>query len=297
MEGRALQPTAMRILDFYDRHPISESQVLDAVRRARGVSSPGEGLSSPGEGGADGTLTADDLYPFDQDHYGGLGAVDALARRAGITRASLVLDICAGLGGPARFLASRRGCRVVGVELHPGRAAGMQRLSRLVGVGRMVRVVRGDATALPFGAARFDACMSQEALLHVADKAAVLAEARRVLVPGGRLAFSDWIAHPGLGDLERARLEDWMAAVTLQSLDGYRALLGRAGFGGVEAEDLTDEWRAILRERLAMYRALREQTVRRLGEARYREYDALYAFFVGLVETGKLGGGRFSATR
>src|SRR5882762_4060744 len=258
MEGRALQPTAMRILDFYDRHPISESQVLDAVRRARGV-------SSPGEGGADGTLTADDLYPFDQDHYGGLGAVDALARRAGITRASLVLDICAGLGGPARFLASRRGCRVVGVELHPGRAAGMQRLSRLVGVGRMVRVVRGDATALPFGAARFDACMSQEALLHVADKG--------------------------------ARLEDWMAAVTLQPLDGYRTLLGRAGFRGVEAEDLTDEWRAILRERLAMYRALREQTVRRLGEARYREYDALYAFFVGLVEAGKLGGGRFSATR
>ena len=66
MEGRALQPTAMRILDFYDRHPISESQVLDAVRRARD----------------DETLTADDLYPFDQDHYGGLGAVDALARRA-----------------------------------------------------------------------------------------------------------------------------------------------------------------------------------------------------------------------
>jgi len=271
----------MRILDFYDRHPISESQVLDAVRRARG----------------DETLTADDLYPFDQDHYGGLGAVDALARRAGITPAFLVLDICAGLGGPARFLASRRGCRVVGVELHPGRARGMERLTRRVGLRHAVSVVRADATALPFGAARFDACLSQEALLHVADKAAVLAEARRVLLPGGRLAFSDWIAHSGLGDLERARLADWMAAVTLQSLDGYRALLGRVGFRGVEAEDLTDEWRAILRERLAMYRALREQTVRRLGEARYREYDALYAFFVGLVEAGKLGGGRFSATR
>ena len=66
---------------------------------------------------------------------------------------------------------------------------------------------------------------------------------------------------------------------------------------GDRAQGLTDEWRAILRERLAMYRALREQTVRRLGEARYREYDALYAFFVGLVEAGKLGGGRFSATR
>ena len=282
MEGRALQPTGMRIIDFYDRHPISEGQVLDAVRRVRGSAD---------------ALTADDLYPFDQDHYGGLGAVDALARRAGITAASRVLDICAGLGGPARFLASRRGCRVVGVELNPGRAAGMERLTRRVGLRHAVSVVRGDATALPFGAGRFDACVSQEALLHVADKAAVLTEARRVLVAGGRLAFSDWIAHPGLGDVERARLEDWMAAVTLQSLDGYRALLGRVGFRGVEAEDLTDEWRAILRERLTMYRALREDTVRRLGEARYREYDALYAFFVGLVEAGKLGGGRFSGTR
>ena len=282
MEGRALQPTGMRIIDFYDRHPISEGQVLDAVRRARGSAD---------------ALTADDLYPFDQDHYGGLGAVDALARRAGITAASRVLDICAGLGGPARFLASRHGCRVVGVELNPGRAAGMERLTRRVGLRHAVSVVRGDATALPFGAGRFDACVSQEALLHVADKAAVLTEARRVLVAGGRLAFSDWIAHPGLGDVERARLEDWMAAVTLQSLDGYRALLGRVGFRGVEAEDLTDEWRAILRERLTMYRALREDTVRRLGEARYREYDALYAFFVGLVAAGKLGGGRFSGTR
>ena len=282
MEGRALQPTGMRIIDFYDRHPISEGQVLDAVRRARGSAD---------------ALTADDLYPFDQDHYGGLGAVDALARRAGITAASRVLDICAGLGGPARFLASRRGCRVVGVELNPGRAAGMERLTRRVGLRHAVSVVRGDATALPFGAGRFDACVSQEALLHVADKAAVLTEARRVLVAGGRLAFSDWIAHPGLGDVERARLEDWMAAVTLQSLDGYRALLGRVGFRGVEAEDLTDEWRAILRERLTMYRALREDTVPRLGEARYREYDALYAFFAGLVEAGKLGGGRFSGTR
>ena len=282
MEGRALQPTGMRIIDFYDRHPISEGQVLDAVRRVRGSAD---------------ALTADDLYPFDQDHYGGLGAVDALARRAGITAASRVLDICAGLGGPARFLASRRGCRVVGVELNPGRAAGMEQLTRRVGLRHAVSVVRGDATALPFGAGRFDACVSQEALLHVADKAAVLTEARRVLVAGGRLAFSDWIAHPGLGDVERARLEDWMAAVTLQSLDGYRALLGRVGFRGVEAEDLTDEWRAILRERLTMYRALREDTVRRLGEARYREYDALYAFFVGLVEAGKLGGGRFSGTR
>ncbi len=269
--------------DFYDRHPISEQQVLAAVSRRRGGDLRG--------------LTADELFEFDQDHYGGLAAVDALARRAGITAASRVLDVCAGLGGPARFLATRRGCRVVAVELNAGRAAGAARLTALVGLAARVAVVRGDATGLPFADGAFDACVSQEALLHVADKAVVLEGCRRVLRPGGRLAFSDWIARPALADREREQLRTWMAATTLQSLDGYRALLGRAGFTAPEAEDLSDEWRPILRSRREMFRATRTETVARLGEVLTREYDALYAFFVGLVEDGKLGGGRFSATR
>jgi sarcosine/dimethylglycine N-methyltransferase len=272
------------VIDFYDRHPISETQVLAAVRRRRGALA-----ATP--------LTADDLFDFDQDHYGGLAAVDTLARLAGIDQHARVLDLCAGLGGPARFLASRRGCRVVAVELNAGRAAGAARLTRLVRLQQQVRVVRGDATVLPLAAARFDACVSQEALLHIADKPAVLREIHRVLTSGGRLAFTDWVARPSLGDGERRRLREWMAATTLQSLDAYRALLGAAGFHAVRAEDLTDEWRGILRARLEMFRALREETVARLGEARYREYDQLYVFFVGLIEAGKLGGGRFSASR
>jgi sarcosine/dimethylglycine N-methyltransferase len=271
------------VIDFYDRHPISESQVLAAVRRRRGAL-------------ADAPLTADDLFDFDQDHYGGLAAVDTLARLAGIDAGAHVLDLCAGLGGPARFLASRRGCRVVAVELNAGRATGASRLTRLVRLQRLVRVVRGDATALPFDPARFDACVSQEALLHIADKTAVLREVHRVLAVGGRLAFTDWVARPTLGDGERRRLHDWMAATTLQSLDGYRALLGRAGFASVEADDLSHEWRAVLRARLERHRTERPALIARFGAAWTDDYDRLFAFFVGLVEAGKLGGGRFSGT-
>lgn len=268
--------------DFYDRHPISEPQILAALgRRGRAVTA----------------LAPDDLFDLDQDHYGGIAAVDALARRAGIGAGSRVLDVCAGLAGPARFLASRRGCRVVGLELHAGRAAGAARLTRLTGLERRVVVVRGDAVSLPFRGSAFDACVSQEAFLHIENKLSVLVECHRVLAPGGRLAFTDWVARPTLGDRERERLREWMAATSVQTLDGYRALLGRAGFRGVEAEDLSDDWRAVLRTRLGRYRAMRADTVARLGEARYREYDALYTFFVGLVEAGRLGGGRFSATR
>ena len=271
------------VVEFYDRHPISEAQVLAALARRRGL--------------ATARVTAEDLFEFDQDHYGGLAAVDTLARLAGVTGATRVLDLCAGLGGPARFLASRCACQVVAVELNAGRAAGAARLTRMVGLQHRVRVVRGDATRLPLGSGRFDACLSQEAFLHVEDKAAVLAEAHRVLRPGGRLAFTDWVARPRLGDGERRRLREWMAAVSLQTVDTYRALLGAAGFRAVTSEDLADEWRAVLRTRLQMFRAMRDDTVARLGERRYREYGDLYAFFVGLIEAGKLGGGRFTASR
>jgi len=243
-----------------------------------------------------GRLAAEDLFDFDQDHYGGVEAVDVLARRAGVEAASRVLDVCAGLGGPARFLASRRGCRVVGVELHAGRAASAARLTRDVGLAPRVVVVRGDAVALPFHRHAFDVCLSQEGLLHIADKAAVLGECRRVLVPGGRLAFTDWIAHARLADAERERLRRWMAAAHLPSLDRYRALLGRAGFRGVEAEDISQDWRPVLRARLERHRARRADVVARFGPAWADDYDRLFAFFVGLVDAGKVGGGRFSGT-
>jgi len=268
------------VVDFYDRHPINEVQVLESARAG---------------GDRVGALRPEDLWQWDQDHYGGLQAVEALARRAAIRPGMAVLDVCAGLGGPARFLAYRLGVSVTGVDLTHSRCAAGNRLTGLVRLSPLVRLIRADAQVLPFRAGVFDAAVSQEGLLHVPDKGAVLAEAARVLKPGGRLAFSDWIARPRLEQNERRRLFDWMAAVSLQSIEGYRGLLVRAGFVSVEAEDLSTEWIGILRERLRMYRALREQTVARFGPARYEEYNQLYAFFVGLVEAGKLGGARLSA--
>src|SRR5688572_13079744 len=123
------------VVDFYERHPINEGQVLDAVRRRGKVA---------------GALQPEDLYEWDQDHYGGIGAVEALARRAEVGRESMVLDVCAGLGGPARVLAHRYGARVIGVDLTGARCAAGQRLSRLVALDGRVRMVNGDAQRLPF---------------------------------------------------------------------------------------------------------------------------------------------------
>jgi ubiquinone/menaquinone biosynthesis C-methylase UbiE len=270
------------VIDYYDRHPINEAQILSSLARL---------------GKSPETLTPEDLFSLDQDHYGGLPAVEALARRAGIAGDSRVLDVCAGLGGPARFLASRYGCRVVGIDLTESRCRSATRLTRMVRLTRRVAFVRGDAAALPFNSGSFTAVVSQEGWLHIPDKGRVLRECSRVLAEGGRLAFTDWTAGPTLTSRERSQLRQWMATVRIESLDGYRRLLDRAGFVRIEAEDLTPEWRWILRNRLEKHRRLKEETLARFGRGGYEEYAELSAFFLSLVEAGKIGGGRLSATK
>src|SRR3990170_3903395 len=139
-----------QVVDFYDRHPINEGQILDTLARR------GKDLAA---------LTPEDLFDLDQDHYGGLAAIEALARLGGVGRDSRVLDLCCGLGGPARFLACRFGCRVTGVDLTHSRCASAARLTLRVGLSSRVGFVGGGAVRLPFRAGSFTACLSQEALL------------------------------------------------------------------------------------------------------------------------------------
>jgi len=269
-------------VDFYTRHPISVDIILEKLKAARGH--------------LDG-VTPEDLFAHDQDHYGGLAANDALAARAGLAAGMTIADFCAGLGGPARYFAHRYGVDVTGIELTPARVAGAAALTKLVGLQDRVRVVHGDVMAPPLDDASLDAVVSQEALLHVPDKTRALAAAWRVLKPGGRLAFTDWVAHRSLSDADRDLMWRGMAVATLYSPAAYGALIERAGFALEGAEDLTPAWGVILTERLAMYRKLRGE-----AEAAHTPtgHDAFYESYVRLVELvneGHLGGVRFAARK
>ena len=114
---------------FYTRHPISTAIILAKLRAARGH--------------VDG-VQPEELFAHDQDHYGGLAANDALAAAARIGAGSRVADFCAGLGGPARYLAQRYGADVTGIELTPARVQGAGELTRLVGLQDRVRVIEGN---------------------------------------------------------------------------------------------------------------------------------------------------------
>ena len=270
------------VIRFYDTHPINEDEIL-AKLRARG--------DDPDH------LTQDQLKDFDQDHYGGIDVVDALAERAGIQAFHHVLDVCSGMGGPARWLAHRLGCRVTGLDFTLSRVEAAQRLTRRVGLADRVDFRHGDATAMPFEANRFDIIVSQEAWLHVPDKPAVIAECARVLKAGCTLAFTDVTLRVPLSPDEESRMAAEMHAPGVASVDRYLALLQDNGLQLVGHEDLSAMWTDTLVKRLAMYRGLRDTTVAKFGEAHFAAWDHTYSFFVGLFSAGKLGGARIVARK
>src|SRR5207247_1960101 len=140
--------------------------------------------------------------------------------------------------------AAARGATVVGVDFSPLMVA--QARERSPGV----EFVEGDAEALSFEAARFEAVVMNFGLLHLARPDRAIAEAHRVLVPGGRYAFTVWASPDeavGFGVVLRAMetygttnvgLPDGPPFFRFSDADESRATLEQAGFAGAAVRKL-----------------------------------------------------------
>jgi SAM-dependent methyltransferase len=123
--------------------------------------------------------------------YGGLtGAITSrlagpLLDAAGVRSDWRVLDVATGPGYVSERAAAR-GARAVGIDL----AEGMLELARQRVRG--VELLLADAEELPFDDASFDAVVGGFVINHLPHPQRALAEATRVLVSGGQVAFSVW---------------------------------------------------------------------------------------------------------
>ena len=179
------------VVNYYDTHPINEEQILRALQ-ARDID-----LDS---------LTEEVLKDHDQDHFGGLQANDVLAAKAGIGKEHHVLDVCSGMGGPARYLAHRIGCKVTGIDYTESRHKGAIKLTEMVGLSDLVDFIYGNALEMPFADNSFDVVIGQEAWCHVPEKSRLIAQCARVVKPGGVIAFTDILRTDKLSTADMRRL-------------------------------------------------------------------------------------------
>jgi SAM-dependent methyltransferase len=196
-------------------------------------------------------LSPDDLAPLEEFHTLGRRASEELAELAGVEAGLSVLDVGAGLGGPARLLASRYGCRVTAIDLTKDYCEISQLLTQATGLAALVEVRQGDALNLPFADESFDLVWTQHVSMNIADKLRMYQEVARVLAPGGRFAFFDVVA----GGVSPIHFPvPWAADPSISFLETPEqmgVLLDEAGFTPVVWQDLTDGVLAWLEQRVA----------------------------------------------
>jgi SAM-dependent methyltransferase len=174
--------------------------------------------------------------------------VEPLLEAAGVRAGSRVLDVACGPGFVSEAAAARA-AQPVGVDI----AAAMVELAR-ERCPELTFVV-GDALQLPFPDASFDAVTMNFGILHVSQPERALAEAHRVLAPGGRLAFTTWLAE---GNAEDEITEAALAAhaITVEGPEGpsyhvfadpdeCRSALASCGFDtdSLRVDTITSLWR------------------------------------------------------
>lgn len=158
----------------------SQGELLDSIR---------EGIQRLGK--SPDTVSVDDLGPVDEFHIGGREATAIFLDQLDLTADDHVLDVGCGLGGASRFAVREYGCRVTGIDLTDEYVDTGNELCEWVGLGELITLEKGEATASPYSDDAFDKAFMMHVGMNISDKRSLAMELYRVLRPGGRLGIYD----------------------------------------------------------------------------------------------------------
>jgi sterol 24-C-methyltransferase len=155
-----------------------------------------------------------------------------------------VLDIGCGRGRVASHVASKTGAHLTGLNIDPDQVENARDHAKRVGLADRCEFIQGSLNdPLPFADASFDAAYQIQAFTYAKDKDAVFSEVFRVLRPGAKFSYLDWVLLPGYdpsnpehADLV-ARTAPFIGAVDTSTVEEIVAPMERAGFAVLLSEN------------------------------------------------------------
>ena len=173
-----------------------------------------------------------------------------------------ILDIGAGYGGAARYLASKFKCHITCLNLSDVENKRNQMKNKSLNLSKYIDVIQGNFETIPFDDACFDIVWSEEALLHSGNKPKVFQEVTRILKKNGHFIFTDAMQK---NDCPKTKLQPILDRIHLKelgSISRYRNLAQKVGLKEIEViempEQLTQHYSMVQKELNAQYEELLE---------------------------------------
>lgn len=236
-------------------------------------------------------LPAGALAGVDEFHLGGHALTHAIADALTGARGGRVLDIGCGIGGAARTLAHRLDCTVDGIDLTPAFVDAATALSQRLGVAKRTSFRVASGEAIPADDCTYDGVTVLHVGMNVPDKARFVAEAARVLRPGGTIIIYDIVR---AGSSKVRFPQPWAtheATSFVARPDVYQSAISRSGLHLVEFVDR-------LAQVLEVIAATRSQPPQvHLGHLMGPDFAEMISNLVSHLEDGTLLPMQFVATR
>ncbi len=180
-----------------------------------------------------------ELIMGEQVHIGGFESSMDLADRAGIEPGWNGVDFCCCSGAGMRFLVRFRAvASMTGVDATEKVVVRGKERTAAEGLSDKVRFVLADVCDSGLPGAGVDFVWGEDAWCYVEDKNKLIAEAVRLVRPGGTVAFTDWVEGPaGLSGEEAERFMRFMKFPNIQTIGGYSDRLASEGCRVVVAEN------------------------------------------------------------
>ncbi|HSO19681.1 MAG TPA: methyltransferase domain-containing protein [Desulfosarcina sp.] len=219
-----------------------------------------------------------------KDFFGVIGerGFEFLCGRLNLSDECHVLDLGCGIGGPARFLARRYGCRVTGVDVSAANIALAEVKTKQAGLSDRVRFVHGNATDVTLPAEGYTHVIGCDAWLYFEDKPSLYALAHRLLEKNGAIAF-----------LESTRekpadfyFETVIGKCHMESVERHVAMLREARFESIETHDVSAQSLADILFVLKKVVQKREEIIEALGSD---YHHGLLAVWVDYLTAGTSG--------
>lgn len=229
----------------------------------------------------------------EQIHVGGEKETNILAEKAGIKKESIILDICSALGGPARHLAQKYGCKVIGLDATQKMIDEAIKRTKNKPISNLIEYKLGNALDLPFKSETFDVVWGQDAWCYITDKERLISESYRVLKPGGTIAFTDWLQVGDMNQQEWNDLNSFMAFPYIETLNGYEKILRDTGFKIIEKEDLSKDFTKHCQIYKTMLRKdLKDSIIKNYNQEMFEAADSGLSLWVKAANENKVGRGR-----
>lgn len=212
-----------------------------------------------------------------------------------------VLDVGCGIGGVDLLLVETHGAaKVLGIDIEQPILDRCVARAEAKGLSDRLSYQKVEPGPFPLADSSFDLVFSKDAMIHIPDKAALFAEAHRVLRPGGLLAISDWMRaddQPPSPEMayyiEMEGLSFGMASPAL-----YRQALEDAGFEDIELRDRNAWYRQTARqEHESLKGPLYQRLVDLLGQAESDHYIEVWRAMCVVLDKGELRPGHVGARK